>query len=166
MKKAIVTISVLLICFLSGIAQEITEENKNQNKADIAAKNTDPFTTNYFQNKEKQHFVAVVKVIDGTISREAPTVEKRPGRIQKIYTSGSFKVSWLDAEGKELGSYTMEDPTVIRTWEKPELKKLPEGKVEIKIPMEPRISTLVLSSEDKVIRRWKIDEQIKRLIDR
>ena len=166
MKKTIFTITILLVYVLASIAQEPTEENKNQNKADVAAKNTDPFSTDYFQSKENQHFVAVVKVIDGAISREAPAMELRPGKIQKIYTSGSFKVSWLDAEGEEIGSYTMEDPTLIRTWEKPEIKKLQEGKVEIKLPKDLKISTLVLSSEDKILQRWRIDDQIKRLTDR
>jgi len=166
MKKILLTITGFLLILVTGYAQEVKEETQNQSKADVAAKNTQPFSTNYFQSKENQHFVVILNINDGMISRELPKVEMRPGKIQKKYTSGSFKVAWLSREGEELGNYSMEDPTIVRTWEKPEIKKIPKGKVELVLPKDSKISTLVLFQEGKETNRWSIEEQIKRISER
>jgi len=165
MKKLTIILAFLVsvaICF----AQETTKEQAGQSKADQAAKNTAPFSTDYFKKKENQHIAFVLKIVEGRISREVPTLELRTGKMKKVYTTGSFKVSWLDNKGEEIGSYSMEDPTIARTWEKPEIKKVEKGKFEIKIPKDARISVLVLSNEGKELNRWKIEEQVKRIVER
>lgn len=166
MNKLIIIIVLLFSGATCSFAQDVKEENKILNKAEQAAKNTKPFSMDYFKNKDNQHFVLVVKISDGRISREVPSLELRQGKIQKVYTSGSFKVAWLNREGKEMGSYNMEDPTTVRTWEKPEIKKIKSGKVELKLPKDGSISTVIFSLEGKETNRWKIGEQVNKLIER
>jgi hypothetical protein len=161
------TATILIILFVSAlnITAQVNEEEKTVDKAERAVRNTDDFSMEYFQKKENQHFVMIAEVIEGKVSRAMPEMELRPGNIQKRYTSGNFKVTWLDREGKELGSYRMEDPTTVRTWEDPEIKKIDQRKFEIVLPKDPRIATVVISRDEEVINRWNISERVKRLMD-
>lgn len=165
MKKLLIIIFVFLVSVAISFAQETKKEQAGQSKADQAAKNTATFSTDYFKNKENQHMVFVLKVEDGRISKEVPTLQLRTGKMKKVYTTGSFKVSWLNNQGEELGSYSMEDPTIVRTWEKPEIKKVEKGEFDIRIPKDSRISVLAISRDGKETNRWKVEEQVKRMVE-
>ncbi len=165
MKNISLSILVFLVCATISLAQETKKETAGQSKADQAAKNTAPFSTNYFKSKDNQHLVFVLKFREGSFLRQEPKLELRTGKMKKVYTSGNFKVSWINNQGEELGNYSMEDPTVVRTWEKPEIKKIEKGEVEIKIPKDSRISMVLIFRDGKEINRWKLEDQVKRMVE-
>jgi len=166
MKTPGILLFILLLSAFTAFSQEVKQETIREKKARVAVEHTKPFSIDYFNQKKNQHLVMIAAITEGKISREQPVLELRPGKIEKVYTSGNFRVAWFNNEGKMLGSYNRPDPNIVRTWEKPGIKKIEKGKFEVRIPGDPQIATVTLSRDEKEIFRWNVAEQVKRLTNR
>lgn len=64
-----------------------------------------------------------------------------------------FKVSWLDANGKRIGGYSMEAPLLMRSCEegKELVRTLPQGRFEVLLPARGNISSVQLSQNGKAV---------------
>jgi hypothetical protein len=83
--------------------------------------------------------------------------------------AGDFVVTYLNANEEKLGSYTMEDPTHIRSCDleygsNGALRRRPSGIIEILLPYDPRIVKIEVGFREAPTMIFDITKQTKKVM--
>jgi len=157
------TIAVTLICvaFFTGFA---TKEKENKAAGEAAAKiegQRKPFNPNYNVDTAAATLHMTFKVQDGQILPKPVKVELIPGKMPYRPTRGPFLLTYRDSLKKEIVSYSIENPLVIRSCDglkKPAVSVMQTGVFSIRIPYSPNAAHLeLLDSERKEMKRVEVD---------
>ena len=168
MMKIVALISfVLMLSWLSGGCARKNAENQLAEDREKVEKSISAFNPAYFRDNDRKHITVFFDIVDGNLSISPRPAEIRPGRLPfRAASAGPFLVVYKNAEGKELGRYATEDPTVVRGFDssgdnKPSLKSIRDGTIEILLTANPAIATVEIGRIDGEPRSFSVSEQVK-----
>ncbi len=154
MKKIFRSTSLILLLSLSYVVTQAQDRQQVQDVSrdkfesrDKAERNTAPFNPLFFKNKQAQHIAVKFQVLEGGRLRPV-SAQVRAGKMPHRFSGGKTVVSYRDEQGKELGRFSMHDPTMARSYEGNEgnIRYLPPGSTfELALPYLRNIFRLEIS---------------------
>jgi hypothetical protein len=141
-------------------------KDKIYERRNDAESKTGPFTLKHLNNNEARHIALVLK-IDGDRLVPVRAVRRRGILPYRPTNGGQFQVELLDANGKRLNTFSIQDPTIQRSCdgddENDVIRPLPNGtEFEIVLPDLPQIARVQMVSSVKDA-KYSIDDVDKLL---
>lgn len=142
---------------------------KNDNKRQEVENKTPAFNPAYFKDVDRRHLAIVFDVVDGKLRPDPQPAQQRPGSMPyRTATAGNVLIIYKDALGKELGRYAVEDPVLARSCDFEEgqrigeTKPLKHAKVEILLPDDSAIHSVVIGRIDGKSKSFDISAQVEK----
>jgi hypothetical protein len=149
------------IVFLAGCSQK-DKANQTINEATTKVEQLrKPFNPNYNIDTTAVTLYMTFKIKDGQITPKPIKAEIIPGKMPYQPMRGTFLLTCRDSLKKEVASYSIENPLVIRSCDdvgKPAISVMKTGTFSIRFPFSPTAMYLeLLDNEHKEIKRVEID---------
>lgn len=116
-----------------------------------AEKSVPPFTVGALHDTLHQHIALTFAIQGDSLAFLPDSSSLRPGKLPfHPDTTGSFAVTYFTSRGAKRGGYATDDPRMIRSCSdggKGGLEILTSGLVEILVPADTTIATLLVTSE-------------------
>lgn len=163
-------VSTLFISVLTGCGSmgQYSEYNKQQKAADA----TPSFDPAYFKDSKRRHLAVTFDIEEGVLKQPTKPIEVRPGNLPyRSATAGDVVIVYRDKSGKELGRYAVHDPVLARSCESDEgregeLKTIPNGNVEVLLPLDSRIAQVDVGRPNKKAKQFPIEDKMKSVIEK
>ncbi|MEP6728903.1 MAG: hypothetical protein ABJC98_23965 [Bacteroidota bacterium] len=166
---------IILLLSMQLLISSCKQNNKAQeNKAvDAALQKTEEqkgsFDPAYFKDSANAHLAIELSYANNQFAATPGTASFRPGRSPYPAgdTSHAFVVRYKDANGKIVGSYSFDNPGLLRACDgsRPQVIKTDNIHFEILVPANKAITTVEISNKGKTISNFTVPTVMTRPTD-
>lgn len=144
--KNIIIFGVLLAAFSCSTKSK----NPYQKDMDTVDQNLKPFNTSFAADTSNMSLYLTFEVENGQIKSEPKSAQIAPVKLGKPAQIGTFRVTVLDANQKQLFTQVMENPLMLRSCDEGgevHISYLSKGEISVAIPYSAGVTTLQLQDE-------------------
>ncbi len=155
-------ISAALLLFLMWSCKSGSNDADQQKVLDANTtieKEKGQFNPAFQDMSQSSHFAVKINYNNGVFELAPGPASVRAGRMPYARDGGDFMVQYNDANNKILGSYSIQDPTTVRSCDeggKPFIKTIPHGSFDLLLPSNRSISIVEFSAGGKAVSKLTV----------